>query len=69
MNRMQRGDVGVGERYKLLDVSKAQGCTVKHGENSQYFEITGNGKSPLKLYKKLKILNNKIDLPFSSYVG
>ena len=31
-------------RYKLLDVAYTQGCAVQHGEHSQYFLITVNGK-------------------------
>ena len=39
------------ERYKLLGVRQAQGCTVPCGEHSQYIVIIVNGKQPLKLYK------------------
>ena len=31
-------------RYKLLGVRQAQRCIVQHGEYSQYFVITVNGK-------------------------
>ena len=31
-------------RYKLLGIRQAQGCIVQHGEYSQYFVITVNGK-------------------------
>ena len=39
-----RGRRGVGSgKYKLLGV-RLQGCVVQHGEYSQYFVITVNGK-------------------------
>ena len=40
-----RGNIGMGlKRYKLSGINKLQGYIVQHGEYSQYFILTINGK-------------------------
>ena len=41
-----------GGRCTLLGIRSAQGCIIQHGECSQYFVRTINGKWPLKIVFK-----------------